>query len=199
MSELTEPCFILLDIDGVLNRHGQNRHDNGYNGTEPECVSEFNRILKTVPNAQIVVISSWRYDVLSGRMNVAGIEALLLTHGVMCKDRIVGVTASDADIAGHVRPWSWLEARGAVIRRIQVWRWLYGNDPYLSESSSDDLSWVVLDDMDLHFRGPWKSRQIVTDKSVGLTAADADRAIAILTGRPYRDPDPYCPMDQVTG
>jgi hypothetical protein len=43
---------IFLDIDGVLNGH--QKHENGYCGIYPECVTRFNRLLDAVPNAMVV-------------------------------------------------------------------------------------------------------------------------------------------------
>lgn len=173
-TEYTEPSYILLDIDGVLNPHS--RHENGYCGIETQCVKNFNRILDSVPNAQICIISSWRYDVHAGRMTVAGIEAMLLTHGVKCHGRVVGVTVSDEEIVGQARSWAWLKVQGAIIRQHQVCRWLWGE---CEPCPITDRRYVVLDDIDLALPG---GCQVVTDPDVGLTAKDADAAIGILRG-----------------
>jgi hypothetical protein len=116
--------LIFLDIDGVLNRHRP--WPNGYIGIEPACAYRFNRLLK-LTGAKIVVSSAWRYLIHSGSMTTKGFENLLLSHGINCHDRVIGLTEPDAE--------SWKDERG-----IQIYRWLEGKPrcPY-----------VVIDDLDL--------------------------------------------------
>lgn len=171
-TQYIEPCYILLGIDGVLNPH--TRHENGYCGIDRECVRNFNTILEAVSHAKICLISSWRYDVHAGRMTIGGVEAMLLTHGVDCHGRVVGVTVSDEEIVGQARSWEWLKKYGARIRRSQVHRWLWGE---WESPQEDDRRYVVLDDIDLALPN---GGQVVTDPNVGLTAADAQKAISIL-------------------
>jgi hypothetical protein len=177
-----KPCYILLDIDGVLNKHL--RHDNGYCGIDRGCVRHFNRILRAVPLAKICIISAWRYNVHGKAMTVKGMEAMLLPHGVDCYGRIVGITESDEQICGHIRSREWLQEHGAHIRRTQVWRWLFGTDPFFADEVArlGDRQWCVIDDLDLGFLPEYSWRQVVTQGDVGLTVEDADRAIAILRG-----------------
>lgn len=116
--------LLITDIDGVLNRHRP--WPNRYNGIDPACAYRFNHLLK-LTDAEIVVSSAWRYLVHSGSTTVQGFENLLLSHGVNCHGRMIGVTEPDVE--------SWKDERG-----IQIYRWLEqnGRRPY-----------VVLDDLDL--------------------------------------------------
>lgn len=164
--------LIFLDMDGVANDH--KAHTNGYCGTKPECVAQLNRILRET-DAKVVLSSAWRYLIHSGSMTLRGFVNLLLTHGVEIqtnekrpRSRLIGITCRDED----------LSPRGQQIRH-----WLNehgGRRPY-----------VVLDDGGQNPDGSWYDMGINdaghpvvwTDGSVGLTAADADRAIGILKGR----------------
>lgn len=144
---------IFLDIDGVLNDHEQ--QDNGYCTIKPECAVRFNRILRAVPDSRIVISSAWRYLILNGGMALYGFESLLLTHGVDCFNKVAGHTRADAN-------------GGEPFERVaEILEYVDENDVEL---------FVVLDDMDLKIEN-----LIRTNGNVGLTDADADRAIAILT------------------
>lgn len=160
--------IIFLDIDGTINDH--HIHPNGYHGTKWECVRRFNRIIAET-DARIVISSSWRYPVLGGHMDVMGFEILLLTHGVDCRGRVAGVTRRDCtDGEADVPPRS--------DRGFQIREWLkstFWKGPY-----------VVLDDMDLGITAAGHPF-VHVDGDVGLTDADAERAIAILTGREDED------------
>lgn len=156
-------ALLFLDMDGVLN--DKTPHPNGYYGVKASCVESLNRVLQST-NAQIVISSAWRY-MIPDAMSLQGFEYLLVTHGVDCRDRVVGFTCRDED----------LEGRGQQIRH-----WLNehgGRRPY-----------VVLDDGGQHPDGSWSDMGIHeaglavvwTNGKVGLTAADADRAIRILMG-----------------
>jgi hypothetical protein len=165
--------LIFLDMDGVLNDKTQ--LESGFYGSKPECVAQFNRILRTT-SAEIVLSSAWRY-MIPEAMTLQGFTYLLLTHGVACRtkvelpafpdDLLIGTTCRDED----------LSPRGQQIRH-----WLNecgGRRPY-----------VVLDDGGQNPDGTWSDMGIAdaghpvvwTDGKVGMTAVDADRAIQILTG-----------------
>lgn len=100
--------FVFLDIDGVLNSH--NRHANGYCGCDIESVKILNSIVE-VTGAKIVVASAWRYFVLRGEMNVAGLGGLLCTHGVRW--------GSVIDILGPDLP----DGNGGADRGLAIKRW----------------------------------------------------------------------------
>lgn len=85
--------ILFLDIDGVLNGH--RAHENGYCGTYPECVAVFNDILEHFPEISIIVSSAWRYLVLNECMTIKGFENMMLTHGLKCRNKFIGVTVSD--------------------------------------------------------------------------------------------------------
>lgn len=160
--------IIFLDCDGVINDH--KRHSNGFCGTKPECVAHLNRVLRET-DADIALSSAWRYMVPDA-MTLKGFTYLLLTHGVDARmddeaqtDRLIGVTCRDED----------LMPRGQQIRH---WRNEHGGDrPYVvidDGGENPDGSWT---DMGVNAAG---HPTVWTNGKVGLTAADAELAIAIL-------------------
>lgn len=165
--------LIFLDIDGVLNAH--EKLPSGYCGIARPCVDQLNRILAAVPDAQLVISSAWRYLVLRENMTVKGFEYLLLVHGVQCHERVHGITDADGAIAdepNHFDTDAWKVA-GLKWRCEQIQNYLqrqpcWGREDYL-----------VLDDLALSV-----PNLVKTDGEVGLTAADADRAIALLSSAP---------------
>lgn len=156
--------LLFLDVDGVANGH--ERHTNGYCGIRPDCAERLNRILNAVPEAQLVISSSWRYLVLNGSMTLQGFENLLLTHGLSVHGRLHGVTVSDERVAG---PDASLEGRaGLLVRSMQI-------TGYAIEFRPE--RWCVLDDLDLpHLHG----RLVRTDGERGLEDHHVDAVVALL-------------------
>lgn len=149
---------IFLDIDGVLNRHQQ--HENGYCGTDPECVRHFNRLLANAPDWKIVISSAWRYLILNGAMTLKGFESMLLTHGLNVKDRIAGRTRAD-----HHRD---------EPRRLQITDWL-------AEQSETVESILVIDDLEL-YGGDEPEFFIKTRPDIGFDAWSSELASIAVNG-----------------
>lgn len=163
-------ALLFLDMDGVLNDKTQ--LESGFYGTKPECVAQLNRILRET-GAEIVLSSAWRY-MIPGAMTLRGFTYLLLTHGVACRtsgdepeDMLIGLTCRDEELKPRGRQIRhWLNEHGG--RRRYVVLDDGGENP--------DKSWT---DMGIDAAG---HPVVWTDGKVGLTEADADRAIAILKG-----------------
>lgn len=146
--------IVFLDIDGVLNGHGD-LHAYSIN---PRCVEQLNYILMCT-EANLVLSSSWRYLVISEAMTVRGFEVLLRSHGVNACSKLLGITRPDK------------EGDEFDERDRQILDWL-------KENRGEDLvSYVALDDTPLPLLG---RRHIQTDPFVGLTREDADKAIEVL-------------------
>ena len=160
------PKIIFLDFDGVLNDHS--KHPNGYGGITLSLVPHLNSILDAVPEAKIVVSSSWRYVSPDPKVH----EFILLIHGVNAYGRVLDVTVSDEEITGGNMPdWNDREAwmrEGLIWRVKQIRKWVEENDVE---------SYVVLDDLPLVVEN-----LVQTQGNVGLTQNDAEKAIALLTG-----------------
>lgn len=148
---------ISLDLDGVINEFCPS-----FGGipvarwSKPECVDQLNRVVAEA-GCDVVIASTWRKYVYQGHMTLEGFRILMMALGVRHTERIVGFTPDGrlADRGSQVREW---------------WR---ANPQY------DRL--VAIDDMSLGY-DDWGIKLVQTDGRVGLTAADADRAIALLRG-----------------
>lgn len=164
--------ILFLDIDGVLNDH--DRMPNGFCGTDREMIRRMNRVLDTFPELKIVVSSAWRYVVHNGISTVLGLEHLLLTHGLKCHGRVLGVTAEDPekfDPVHHAAPFDveYWKARGLKWRGEQILAYVQAVKPD---------AWVAVDDLPIVVH---PSRMCQTDGETGLTDADADWIIESLT------------------
>lgn len=148
--------ILFLDIDGVLNGHEFNAEAESTSMVRA-CVRQLNRIIVAC-RPRIVISSAWRYLVLEGAMTASGFQSMLRTHGVHRSADIIDTTVADERIP----------TRGG-----QIVQWLGAH--------GDGARFAILDDLDLDIstRGlPF----VQTRKDVGLTEADADRVIALLTG-----------------
>lgn len=156
--------LLILDIDGVLNSHRWLAEAKSCD-IEPACVRQFNRILAET-GCRVLLASAWRYMILGGAMTLGGFAYMLRTHGCATTTGVlIGHTRADNDDDAP--------ERDPIERGRQVREWI-------REHPEVDR-YVAIDDMQLgyvEFGIPLAQ----TDGRVGLTEADADRAIAILKG-----------------
>lgn len=157
--------LLFLDIDGVLNDH--TAYANGYCKIREDLVEHLNAILLACPDVQIVLSSAWRYTVNT----VSAIETLLAVHGCNCSRRIHGMT--EPDEVTHCGPMpdfgdreAWTRI-GLKLRATQIQRYVFDHAPH---------RWVVIDDLPLKL----DECLVQTDPKVGLTRAQAMRAVEIL-------------------
>lgn len=157
--------LVFLDIDGVLN---------GHDWDEPaqsclirrECIDHLSRIIRET-DARLVISSAWRYMILGGDMTDRGFSYLLRTHGL-----IAGGLGGKV-VVGHVGPDK--DPTNFIDRAEQIVAWL------ADHPEAEHV--VCLDDEDFgysRFGLPF----VHTDFNCGLTAGDAERAIAILNATP---------------
>lgn len=164
---------IFLDIDGVLNDHMP--HANGYCGIDPAKVAILNRVVDAT-GARLVISSAWRYMLHGGAMTREGFRYLLLVHGLSRGAVVEGYTVPDEHTPG---------------RGEQIDRWLSragDGSPYVvldDGSPSDGSCGTDLTDSLARCHG---ERWIRVDGSVGLTEADAGRAIRLLGLPSWPDP-----------
>lgn len=142
--------IIFLDIDGVLN--GSMWIGPGQPTISAVCVANLNYILKET-KAKLVISSTWRDQILNGKMTIAGFAYLLRSHGIDCE--IEGITPSDGQVNG---------------RPNQIAYWLDQNKGRVTE-------FVILDDQNYGFN---TTAFVQTDPKLGLTQKDADRVILKL-------------------
>ena len=121
---------------------------------DPKCVQYLNEILEK-SDAQVVVSSSWRYV-----HTIPALQKLLEIQGF--KGEIIDITPIDV--------------RGKnILRGDEIQAWLHLNLEFTD-------GFVILDDDTdtCHL----SDHLVRTDKAVGLTAEDAQRALSIITFGP---------------
>jgi hypothetical protein len=157
--------LLFLDIDGVLNVHE----------SDPE-VAILNYVLRRT-DARLVLSSAWRYLVHRGEMNLAGLDWLLRSHGVLA-GRLVGITRPDTmrdrmDYDGRPGTWPQVDERGQQIADY------IRNDVFDAPEFTMLDGYAVVDDLDLGIREAGHPF-VQTDGAVGLTGADAERLVELL-------------------
>lgn len=162
--------IIFLDIDGVLNNPGTYAEDQApwrYDGTEllcvpvdPQCMACLNRLIAAT-GAKVVMSTSWR--LFAGWQDLG---PALNRHGLV--GEVVGETPNPVEDP------AWHDSRetSRIQRGDEVAEWLRRN-PSVE-------SFVVLDDDD--DIDAVRDRFVQTSGAAGLTDADVERAIAVLTG-----------------
>jgi hypothetical protein len=155
--------IVFLDFDGVLlNRSSWAVHSGANSQADPACVAALNRITSTL-GASIVVSSSWRLGnqliQLKEQLRSWGVQAQVLGktpfHGFsrrVTKDGATGLT-----VGRGYEIEAWLKEYEAMRQRVEF---------------------VVLDD-DAD-TVPVQHRHVITNGELGLTEADADRAIQMF-------------------
>lgn len=164
----TEMKLLFLDIDGCLNNHE-------FMAEAESCticrsnVIQLNRIHRDTGSV-VVLSSAWRY-MIGENMSLQGFSYMLRTHGMSSGLKIVGTTIRDEECAHcgmEIECGEDCYRCGIPSTRAdQVDRYLKDNPCH----------YVIIDDCDFGFS---KDRFVKPDANIGLTEADADRAIAIL-------------------
>ncbi len=121
---------------------------------DPANVTHVNRIVEAT-GARIVISSDWR------RLHFDRVCNRLASTGL--EHRPIGCTPPE-------------DPRSRITRGMEIDAWLVQND-YRGV-------FVILDDSSEHLLEPHADRLVQVDAEFGLTAADADRAIALLAPRP---------------
>ncbi len=169
------PKYIFLDFDGVLNTEQWQRHcraqgiptKDAYGDIfDPEAIANLATILTAVPEAKVVITSSWKWEGLE-RMRRLWTER--------------GMPGGLPDISPDVVP-SFTEedfeqiARGEfpVQRGFEI-------KTYLEDNGGEGSAYVILDDM-ADFYPYQLPHFICTDPRVGISTENAVRAIRILRG-----------------
>lgn len=178
---------IFLDVDGVLNHVGTTDLIDGFIGFDPELINNFNKIVEAVPEAKIVISSSWRkpsaYTTAYSDFN--GLKKLFADRGLK------------GEIIGHTPIYGGYRTRGSEIRD---WIQSHLNNDGVSDKfvildddtsgmaggeyerydgvdDNGDDSYTLITEMDL------RPNHVVTDYGDGgLTMTHVEKAIKILKG-----------------
>lgn len=164
---------IFLDFDGVMNteRYIAERRRNGLPVSDrygylfdPEAVENLRRIIDAT-GAAVVISSSWR---LEGEERMGA-----MWHERTLPGQLIGVTGQSP----HANfPMSTGETAGAAKgEEIRGW---------LKEHASKPYRYVIFDD-EAGIRPEQRPHFIQTDPRIGITRADAERAILILNGNDH--------------
>lgn len=157
--------YIFLDIDGVINTEryqaqlelaGKPIRDELGPFYDPAAVGHLKHIVD-MTNAEVVITSSWRMQ---------GIDIM---NRAWCQRRMPGILAGITPV---------IKSSYYCIRGMEIIQWLAEN-----ENENEIVSYVIIDDC--HDFLPEQERLLVnTDPYIGITYADALRAIDILGYRP---------------
>ena len=169
--------YLFIDFDGVLNTdsyHKQLREkgektSDGFGPLfDPAAVQALGKILEAVQDAVIVIISSWK-DIHS----FVGIREMWIERDL--PGSVYAVTPStmndDLLVANLADPESFRQVEGST-KGKEIAVWMAGHDAL-------EEPFVIIDDNDRFL--PWQREHVVkTNPEVGLTAADAEKAISFL-------------------
>lgn len=144
--------IVFLDIDGCLNNH--DRMLTLYCGIHKDKIDLLNQIIERT-GCKIVISSAWRYMIHMGEMTYRGFEYMLVTHGLMYNNTIIGATRTDQVL---------------YERELQIKDWLARTEHKIDR-------WVVVDDLNLNIENLVK-----TNGEVGLTQDNVNEVVRILNG-----------------
>jgi hypothetical protein len=136
--------LIFLDFDGVLRREDAPR----YRFEKPLRVA-FEAAVRRIPDAQIVVTSTWR--------EVVGLTGLRKLFSADVAERIVGVT-----------PFALVRDDYYRYREILA---------YLKQNGAEGRQWVAVDDTPAHY--PRGVPLILVDPARGLGPAEAEKLVGM--------------------
>lgn len=169
--------FIFLDLDGVLNSDSYQRllrdqnlswHDSYGPLFDPEAVKNFGRILQEVPDAGIVICSTWKDTLGIADLKMMWTERNLpgevySTTVSLLHDQLLFEDLSDPAAFAKMEG----ECKG---REILSW---------LASYEEVDAPFVIIDDA-VGFPPELQPHHVRTDPDVGITLFDAEKAVQIL-------------------
>lgn len=164
---------IFVDFDGVLNTENYQAQlrdagvpcwDDFGQVFDPEAVENLKMVLEAVPDALLVINSSWKLDGLARIKELWKVRGLPgKIHGVT-PDYVPDLQNIDLDSYDNI---AMLAGKGNEVKQ------------WLEENSSEDCKYVILDDVP-DFLPDQNSHLVLTNPKTGITMEDAVRAIRIL-------------------
>ena len=164
---------VFLDFDGVLNtenyqaklrQEGKPQWDDFGQIFDPEAVKNLKMILDTVPDAIIVINSSWKLEGMDAVNAMWKARHLPRKIHSATPDYVPDLTSIDLDDYDNI---AMLAGKGNAVKL-----WLEQNAP-------KGCTYVILDDMS-DFLPEQEEHLICTDPSVGITMENAMKAIRLL-------------------
>ena len=144
--------IIFLDLDGVLAPIPRPFHNDQFN---PSCVLAFESIFESVPDAQIVISSTWRIA-----QTIKQLRKTMGRYGLSCSARIIGKTVDYTETGEFL-----YLTRG---QEISMW---------LMENTEIESYVIVDDDTDI---SPHQSRWVQPVHELGIQEEDAENCVRIL-------------------
>lgn len=166
---------IFLDFDGVLNTEkyqaglraeGKKGYDQYGPLFDPEAVGNLGRILDAVPDAVVVISSSWKLEGLPRMKDMWRFRKMPGSVYDITPDYLSPEWQIDLDA---VEDFSILVGRGNEVRQ-----WLKDNMP-------EECRYVIFDDLP-DYLPDQRVHLITTDPRIGISKEDADHAIKVLCG-----------------
>ena len=146
--------FIFLDCDGVLNNsYTSTKTVTGWTFVEDYLIQHLKKIIDAT-GAEIILSSSWRWGYWSSgkdRLDYLELIEKLADFGIFIKDITPAFSSND--------------------REAEILWWL--------EHQINYSTFVILDDDECYFSILYPN-VVITDKSLGLTTKEVDKAIEIL-------------------
>lgn len=164
---------IFLDFDGVLNtenyqaklrQEGKPQWDNFGQIFDPEAVENLKMILDTVPEALIVINSSWKLEGMDAVNAMWKARHLPGKIHSATPDYVPDISCIDLEDYDNI---AMLAGKGNEVKQ-----WLEQNAP-------KGCTYVILDDMP-DFLPEQEEHMICTDPRVGITMENAMEAIGLL-------------------
>ena len=173
--------FIFMDFDGVLNTEGWQRRcrENGEPASDdfgpvfdPEAVRSLTTILKAVPEARIVITSTWKW------------EGLGLMKGMWLRRRLPGHVIGMTPDLPHEDLLQFNLADPDFMVRVEGH--CKGNEilAWLKSHADEECRYVILDDCK-EFSGELKEHLVLVDPIEGLTRENALMAIMRLSQKDH--------------
>ena len=159
---------IFLDIDGVLN-------SNFWNATHTKELSDGTLIdaekiallggLVRRTGAQLILHSGWRFwydaDCKPLRAESERLSAMLAAEGMTIAGATPDLTTEEIRRT----------KKFSLVKAQEILAWV--------AQHPETTGWVVLEDLDLH-NAEVARHQVMTDQTIGMTAADVETAVRIL-------------------
>lgn len=171
---------LFLDVDGVLNserflveayrevRPGSSSFERQIDSAAVEIV---NGVVERT-GCEVVLSSAWRYGKNGLAHERVVVEKILRSRGARFRLYDSTPTYLDVYIARHGRPAGFGEHDAAINRGAEIGHWL-------ADYAAAVGSYAIVDDYD--DMGPHLPRLVRTSPKIGITPADAERLVALLT------------------
>ena len=173
--------IIFLDIDGVLATEFKKLMHDDRPEFEETTTKVFNRILKEVPEALIVISSTWRLGGQTPENSLKEMKEVFIQRGIDPR-RVIGVTPIinskySTNFSGCCEGKEtklYPTRHHNTPRGLEIDAWLSSHYNY-----DEKISYVIIDD-DSDMLCCQKDHFVHVNNDHGLTSEDADRAINIL-------------------